>query len=159
MRQTISFFLNGAEVNVNVEDHWRLIDCLRNGLHLTGTKEGCGEGECGACTVLIDGKTVNSCLYPALEAEGKDIVTIEGLQSPENRLSPIQQSFVDKGAIQCGFCTPGMVLAAKTLLDSNPNPSDSEIREALRGNLCRCTGYVQIIEAIRQMAIHMRNAE
>ncbi|MGD9344540.1 MAG: (2Fe-2S)-binding protein [Candidatus Aminicenantes bacterium] len=159
MRQDISFFLNGAEVNVKVEDHWRLIDCLRDEIHLTGTKEGCGEGECGACTVLIDGKAVNSCLYPVLEAEGKSIVTIEGLQSPENRLSPIQQAFVDKGAIQCGFCTPGMILAAKALLDSNTNPSDSEIREALRGNLCRCTGYVQIIEAIRQMAIQIRDAE
>lgn len=159
MRQAISFFLNGAEVNVTVEDDWRLIDCLRNELHLTGTKEGCGEGECGACTVLLDGKAVNSCLFPALEAEGKNIVTIEGIQSPENRLSPLQQAFVDKGAIQCGFCTPGMILAAKALLESNPNPSDSEIREALRGNLCRCTGYVQIIEAIRQMAIHMRDTE
>ena len=159
MRRAISFFLNGSKVNVKVEDHWRLIDCLRGELHLTGTKEGCGEGECGACTVLVDGKAVNSCLYPALEAKDKNIVTIEGLQSPENRLSSIQQAFVDSGAIQCGFCTPGMILAAKVLLDSNPNPSDSEIREALQGNLCRCTGYVQIIEAIRQTAIHMRDAE
>lgn len=159
MSRAISFILNGAEVAVKVEDHWRLIDCLRNELNLTGTKEGCGGGECGACTVLIDGKAVNSCIYPALEAEGKDIVTIEGLQSPENRLSPIQQAFVDKGAIQCGFCTPGMILAAKALLDSNPAPSDSEIREALQGNLCRCTGYVQIIEAIKQTAMHMGDAE
>ena len=128
MRHTISFVLNGSAVKVKVEDHWRLIDCLRASLNLTGTKEGCGEGECGACTVLIDGKAINSCLYPALEAEGKNIVTIEGLRGSENRLSPIQQAFVDSGAIQCGFCTPGMILAVKALLDSNADPSNREIR-------------------------------
>lgn len=159
MRHTITFVLNGAEVRANVEDHWRLIDCLRDTLNLTGTKEGCGEGECGACTVLVDGKAVNSCLYPVLEAEGKNIVTIEGLRGPENRLSPIQQAFVDSGAIQCGFCTPGMVLAVKTLLDSNPNPDDSDIRDALQGNLCRCTGYVQIIEAVKKASINVRDVK
>jgi len=159
MKRAISFFLNGAEVHTKVEDHWRLIDCLRDELNLTGTKEGCGEGECGACTVLVDGKAVNSCLYPILEAEGKTIVTIEGLKGPENRLSPIQQAFVDKGAIQCGFCTPGMILAAKALLDSNPNPGDEEIREALQGNLCRCTGYLQIIEAVKQAAGRIKDTE
>jgi len=159
MKRAISFFLNGAEVHTKVEDHWCLIDCLRDELNLTGTKEGCGEGECGACTVLVDGKAVNSCLYPILEAEGKTIVTIEGLKGPENRLSPIQQAFVDKGAIQCGFCTPGMILAAKALLDSNPNPGDEEIREALQGNLCRCTGYLQIIEAVKQAAGRIKDTE
>jgi carbon-monoxide dehydrogenase small subunit len=159
MSRTISFFLNGSEVKLNVEDHWRLIDCLRDELNLTGTKEGCGEGECGACTVLVDGKAVNSCLYPALEAEGKTIVTIEGLKDPENRLSPVQQAFVDSGAIQCGFCTPGMILAVKALLDSIPDPGDPDIREALQGNLCRCTGYVQIIEAVKKAAIRMRDSE
>lgn len=152
MRHTISFILNGSEIKVTVEDHKRFIDVLRDTLNMTGTKEGCGEGECGACTVLIDGLAVNSCLYPAREAEGKNIITIEGLRTSENRLSSIQQAFVDSGAIQCGFCTPGMILAAKTLLDSNPNPSDADIREALQGNLCRCTGYVQIIEAVKQAA-------
>jgi carbon-monoxide dehydrogenase small subunit len=159
MRHPISFVLNGADVEVKVEDHWRLIDCLRDTLNLTGTKEGCGEGECGACTVLVDGKAVNSCLYPALEAEGKNIVTIEGLRGSENRLSPIQQAFVDSGAIQCGFCSPGMILAAKALLDCNPKPGVSDIREALQGNLCRCTGYVQIIEAVKKAATAMKDAE
>lgn len=159
MRRTISFFLNGSEVNVTLKDHMRLIDCLRETLNLTGTKEGCGEGECGACTVLVDGQAINSCLYPALEAEGKNVLTIEGLQGSENRLSLLQKAFVELGAIQCGFCTPGMILATKALLDSNPDPSDQDIRAALQGNLCRCTGYVQIIEAVKQAAINMRDSE
>ncbi len=159
MRRPISFVLNGSEVNVTLKDHKRLIDCLRETLNLTGTKEGCGEGECGACTVLVDGQAVNSCLYPALEAEGKNVLTIEGLQGSENRLSFIQKAFVELGAIQCGFCTPGMILATKALLDSNPDPSDQDIRAALQGNLCRCTGYVQIIEAVKQAAENMRGPE
>lgn len=159
MRRTISFFLNGSEVNVTLKDHMRLIDCLRETLNLTGTKEACGEGECGACTVLVDGHAVNSCLYPALEAEGKNVLTIEGLQGSENRLSFIQKAFVELGAIQCGFCTPGMILATKALLDSNPDPSDQDIRAALQGNLCRCTGYVQIVEAVKQAAENMRGPE
>ncbi len=159
MRRTISFFLNGSEVNVTLKDHMRLIDCLRETLNLTGTKEACGEGECGACTVLVDGHAVNSCLYPALEAEGKNVLTIEGLQGSENRLSLLQKAFVELGAIQCGFCTPGMILATKALLDSNPDPSDQDIRAALQGNLCRCTGYVQIIEAVKQAAENMRDPE
>jgi carbon-monoxide dehydrogenase small subunit len=156
LRYTISFVLNGSKVEVPVADHMRLIDCLRNTLNLTGTKEGCGEGECGACTVIVDGLAVNACLYPALEADGKNIVTIEGLKGPENMLSFLQQAFVDSGAIQCGFCSPGMILSAKALLDVNPDPSDSDIREALQGNLCRCTGYVQILEAVKKAAVHMR---
>ena len=159
MRRTISFFLNGSEVNVTLKDHMRLIDCLRETLNLTGTKESCGEGECGACTVLVDGQAVNSCLYPAPEAEGKNVLTIEGLQGSENRLSFIQKAFVELGAIQCGFCTPGMILATKALLDSNPDPSDQDIRAALQGNLCRCTGYVQIVEAVKQAAENMRGPE
>lgn len=159
MRRTISFFLNGSEVNVTLKDHMRLIDCLRETLNLTGTKEGCGEGECGACTVLVNGQAVNSCLYPAPEAEGKNVLTIEGLQGSENRLSFIQKAFVELGAIQCGFCTPGMILATKALLDSNPDPSDQDIRAALQGNLCRCTGYVQIVEAVKQAAENMRDPE
>jgi carbon-monoxide dehydrogenase small subunit len=159
MRREISFVLNGSEVKVAAMDHMRLIDVLRDTLNLKGTKEGCGEGECGACTVLVNGQAVNSCLYPAFEAEGKDVVTIEGLQGPENQLSLLQRAFVNSGAIQCGFCTPGMILSAKALLDSNPNPTEAQIRDALQGNLCRCTGYVQIIEAIKKAAINMRDSE
>lgn len=156
MRREISFTLNGSKVSVIVEGHHRLIDVLRRSLGLSGTKEGCGKGECGACTVIIDGQAVNSCLYPALESEGKSVTTIEGLLGPKNELSVIQKSFVDHGAIQCGFCTPGMIMSAKALLDSNPEPSDEDIREALLGNLCRCTGYVQIVEAVKKAAAKLR---
>ncbi|UCF07061.1 MAG: (2Fe-2S)-binding protein [bacterium] len=149
--------LNGSEVVVEVEGHHRLIDVLRDQLGLTGTKEGCGKGECGACSVLVDGRAVNACLYPALEAEGRSVTTIEGLRGPNNELSTVQQAFVDQGAIQCGFCTPGMIMSAKALLDSNPDPTEEEIRSALLGNLCRCTGYVQIVEAVRQAAVQLRD--
>jgi len=152
MSKEISFILNGSEVRVAVEGHQRLIDILRGPLGQTGTKEGCGEGECGSCTVIIDGRAVNSCLFPALEAEGKTVITIEGLQETKNELSVIQKSFIEEGAIQCGFCTPGMIMSAKALLDSSPAPSEEEIRDALQGNLCRCTGYVQIIEAVKEAA-------
>ena len=153
MKTKISFVLNGSEVILDVESHHRLIDILRGPLGLTGTKEGCGEGECGACMVIVDGRAINSCLYPALEVEGKSVTTIESLRGPGNKLAVLQQAFVDHGAIQCGFCTPGMIMAAKALLDSNPDPSEEEIREALMGNLCRCTGYVQIIEAVKKAAL------
>jgi carbon-monoxide dehydrogenase small subunit len=159
VKTEIKFTLNGSEVVVTVEGHYRLIDVLRGQLRHTGTKEGCGKGECGACTVIIDGRAVNSCLYPALEVEGREVTTIEGLRGEGNELSPIQQAFVDHGAIQCGFCTPGMIMSAKALLDSNPDPSEHEIREAMLGNLCRCTGYVQIIEAIQNAAAALRNAK
>jgi len=156
MRTEISFTLNGSEVRVTVDGHHRLIDILRGPLGQTGTNEGCGEGECGACTVIVDGQAVSSCLYPALEVEGKSVITIEGLQGPKNKLSVIQQAFVDHGAIQCGFCTPGMIMSAKALLDSNPFPSDEDIRDALLGNLCRCTGYVQIVEAVKKAASQLK---
>jgi carbon-monoxide dehydrogenase small subunit len=149
MKKEINFILNGSEVFVTVEAHRRLIDILRGPLGHTGTKEGCGEGECGACTVIVDGRAVNSCLYPALEVEGRSVTTIEGLESRGNQLSIIQKAFVEQGGIQCGFCTPGMIMSTKALLDSNPDPAEEEIRDALVGNLCRCTGYVQIIESVK----------
>jgi carbon-monoxide dehydrogenase small subunit len=158
MTTRIAFTLNGSKVIVAVESHHRLIDVLRGPLELTGTKEGCGKGECGACTVIVDGQAVNSCLYPALEAEGKNVTTIEGLKKPKNELSVIQRSFIDHGAIQCGFCTPGMIMSTKALLDSNPEPSDEDIQEALLGNLCRCTGYVQIVEAVKKAASQMKGS-
>lgn len=157
MKKSVSFTLNGSPVTVLVDSHKSLLDILRGSLCLTGTKEGCGEGECGACTVLVDGLAVNSCLYPAFEVDGKSVWTIEGLTGNKNELSPIQTAFVERGAIQCGFCTPGMILSAKALLDSNPDPSEEEIREALAGNLCRCTGYVQIIEAVKKAAERLRD--
>lgn len=155
----IAFILNGSEVTVTVDGHRRLIDVLREQLEQTGTKEGCGEGECGSCTVIIDGRAVNSCLYPALEVEGKSVTTIEGLLGPKNELSIIQQAFVEQGAIQCGFCTPGMIMSAKALLDSNPDPSEEDIRDALLGNLCRCTGYVQIVEAVKEAAAQLKGKQ
>lgn len=156
MKTKISFNLNGIGIEVSVDGYMRLIDIIRETLGHTGTKEGCGQGECGACTVIIDGQAVNSCLYPALEVEGRSVTTIEGLRNPDNKLSPLQQAFVDCGAIQCGFCTPGMIMSAKALLDSNPDPSEDEIREALSGNLCRCTGYIQILKAVKQAASQMK---
>jgi carbon-monoxide dehydrogenase small subunit len=151
MRREISFEVNGAPVTVLVAAHERLVDVLRGPLGLTGTKVGCGAGECGACTVIVDGRPINSCLYPAYEVEGRRVLTIEGL-TDGSRLGPIQQAFVDAGAVQCGFCTPGMIMSTKALLDERPDPSDAEIRGALVGNLCRCTGYVQIVEAVRRAA-------
>ncbi len=157
MKKKISLTLNGFRIEVTADSHQSLLNLLRGPLRMTGTKEGCGEGECGACTVLVDGLAVNSCLYPAFEASGKNVQTIEGMADRHNRLSIIQQAFVDSGAIQCGFCTPGMILSAKALLDSLPEPSDADIREALAGNLCRCTGYVQIVEAVKKAANRMRD--
>jgi carbon-monoxide dehydrogenase small subunit len=128
-----------------------LADMLREELKLTGTKKGCGLGECGACTVLLDGKPVSSCLVLAVEADNRDVVTIEGVET-EKGLHPIQQAFVEKGAIQCGFCTPGMVLSAKALLDENQHPDEQDIRKAISGNLCRCTGYQKIVEAVQSVS-------
>ena len=149
MKKTISFTLNGEPVELEIEPHLTLLQLLRDKLELTGTKEGCGMGECGACTVLLDGETVNSCIFPAMEADGKSVITIEGLADGQGKLHPIQKAFIEQGAIQCGFCTPGMVLSAKALLDENPKPTEEEIRHGIAGNLCRCTGYLQIVQAIK----------
>lgn len=148
-KQIIHFTLNGEPLSLEVEPHFTLLKLLRDELGLRGTKEGCGMGECGACTVLVDGKTTNSCIFPALEIDGKSVVTIEGLSDPNGDLHPIQRAFIEHGAVQCGFCSPGMILSAKALLDEIPKPSEDEIRKAIAGNLCRCTGYLQIIEAIK----------
>ena len=147
MEIKIEFTLNGKLMEVEVPPHWTLLKLLREKLGLTGTKEGCGIGECGACTVLIDGMTVNACLVLALKVEGRKIETIEGLGSRDS-LHPLQKSFIDHGAIQCGFCIPGILMSSKALLEQNSNPNREEIKEALSGHLCRCTGYHQIIEAI-----------
>ncbi len=143
----IELNVNGEHYEVAVEPQRTLLEVLREKLGLTGTKKACDEGQCGSCTVLMDGKPVSSCLVLALEAQGRDILTIEGL-SAGGRLHPIQQAFVDLGAIQCGYCTPGMILAGKALLDENPSPTEDEVRWAISGNLCRCTGYAKIVEAI-----------
>jgi aerobic-type carbon monoxide dehydrogenase small subunit (CoxS/CutS family) len=148
---TLSMILNGKEVSVEVEPGDLLVHVLRDKLGLIGTKVGCGEGECGACTVLIDGLTVTSCIYPALKAQGREVTTIEGL-AEGSKLHPIQQAFVDVTAPQCGFCIPGMVMSAKALLDENPHPTREEINKGISGNICRCTGYYQIVEAIELAA-------
>ncbi len=144
---TLKMILNGQEVTIDVEPGDLLANVLRDKLGLIGTKISCGEGECGACTVLVDGRAVDSCIYPALKAQGREVITIEGL-GQDNRLDAIQQAFVDRTAPQCGYCIPGMVISAKALLDENPHPTRKEIKEGISGNLCRCTGYYQIIGAI-----------
>jgi aerobic-type carbon monoxide dehydrogenase small subunit (CoxS/CutS family) len=147
----ISFNINGKKVDLDIKPTETLLYVLRERLHLMGTKEGCGRGECGACTVLMDGYTVNSCLILAPQVDGHTITTIEGL-SHDGQLDRIQQAFIDTGAVQCGFCTPGMILSTKALLSRNQNPTDTEIRTAISGNLCRCTGYIKIIDAIRSLS-------
>ena len=152
MKREMTFRLNGEAVNVEVESSWTLLYLVREVLELTGTKLGCGYGECGACTVIMDGQAVNACLVPVLEAEGRNVTTIEGLVQPDGQLHPLQRTFIDHGAVQCGFCTPGMIMSAKALLDENQSPTDEEVKESIAGNLCRCTGYVKIIEAVKAAA-------
>jgi carbon-monoxide dehydrogenase small subunit len=155
MKKLIQFTLNGTRVSREVFNHRLLLDFLRDEIGVTGTKEGCGTGDCGACTVLLNGKPVNSCLILSAELDGTDIVTIEGIKiGPE--LHPIQQAFVRDGGAQCGYCTPGMLMMSKALLDENQNPSEEEIRYALSGNLCRCTGYAKIIQAVKDAAAVIR---
>ena len=146
-KESLQLTINGEPYELTVEPRTTLAELLREELHLTGTKEGCGIGMCGACTVLLDGKAIKSCLVLALKGNGKEILTIEGLAT-KGEIHPLQKAFIDHGAIQCGYCTPGMILSAKALLDENPHPSEEEVRMAMAGNLCRCTGYVKILEAI-----------
>jgi carbon-monoxide dehydrogenase small subunit len=147
MKQIVQLNINGHLYDLIVSPRDLLVDVLRKQLGLIGTKKGCGHGDCGSCTVLIDGKPILSCITLAIACEGKKIVTIEGLEE-KGHLHPLQQAFIDYGAVQCGFCTPGMILSAKALLDQNPNPTREEIRRGLSGNLCRCTGYIKIIDAV-----------
>ena len=154
----IKFKLNGKEVHVGVAPDTRLIDLIRDDLNYTGTKEGCSIGECGACTVLLNGRAVNSCLILAPKIHNKEVYTIEGLED-DGLMIVLRQSFIEKGAVQCGFCSPGMILSAKALLEDNPKPDEKEIRTAISGNLCRCTGYQKIVEAVQSAAQTMEKTE
>ena len=156
-KKRLAMRLNGESIEVAIEPSTTLLNVLRDILDLTGTKESCGRGDCGACTVILDGKAVDSCITPAMKAMNREVLTIEGLGSP-GKLHPLQQAFVEHGAVQCGFCTPGMILAAKALLDENPSPSEEEVRVAISGNLCRCTGYVKIVEAVMTAAGNVRGS-
>ena len=147
---TIQLKVNGDLHRVEIEPAETLLHVLRERLGLTGTKEGCGEGDCGACTILVDGKSVNSCIYPAIQADGCEILTVEGVEKSE-KLSAIQKAFVDYGAVQCGFCSPGMIMATCALLDENKNPTEEEIRRGLSGNICRCTGYQAMVDAVKSL--------
>jgi carbon-monoxide dehydrogenase small subunit len=151
VKRRIELKVNGELFDLEIDEHRTLLEVLRENLELTGTKQSCDEGNCGACTVLLDGKPANSCLLLAVEAQGKEITTIEGL-AVGGKLHPVQEAFVAKGAIQCGFCTPGMILSTKALLDENPKPTEEEVRKALEGNLCRCTGYQKIVEAVMSLS-------
>ena len=148
MKVQLHLKVNGMEHKIEVEPRRTLLELIREDLELTGTKEGCSLGECGTCTVLLDGRPIKSCITLAVQANGREVTTIEGLEGSDGTLHPLQQAFMEHGAIQCGFCTPGMVLSAKALLDENPRPTEMEVRQAIAGNLCRCTGYQKIVEAI-----------
>ena len=152
----ISLTLNGEKRELELQPYRSLLDVLRNEAGLTGTKKGCDVGDCGACTVIVDGKPLNSCLMLGVEADGCDIVTIEGIQPSPDRLHPLQEKFMQLGGAQCGFCTPGMIVMAKALLDENPHPTEDEIRFGIAGNICRCTGYTKIIEAIQAAAKELK---
>ena len=149
---SISFTLNGDTVTAEVPVTWTLLKTLREYFELTGAKEGCGVGECGACTVILDGEAINSCLCPIPEVEGKSVTTIEGLANEDGTLHPLQEAFLKNNGVQCGFCTSGMLMSSKALLDQNPDPTEDDIRTTIAGNFCRCTGYVQIVESIEMAA-------
>lgn len=151
----LDFNVNGRNYRIEVEEQLRLLDVLREKLNLTGPKEGCGEGECGACTVIVDGLAINACLVMAHQVMHKQVITVEGLEE-NGELGILQQAFMDHGAIQCGFCTPGMIMSAKALLIKNANPTEEEIKKGIEGNLCRCTGYLNIIKAIKEAAVKMK---
>jgi carbon-monoxide dehydrogenase small subunit len=155
VKQLVAVTINGEAHELAVEPYHSLLDVLRNQAGLTGTKKGCDVGDCGACTVILNGKPVNSCLVLALEVKGADVVTIEGIQSGPDRLHPLQENMMKFGGSQCGFCSPGIIVMAKSLLDENSNPTEDEIRFALAGNICRCTGYTKIIEAVAATAKHL----
>lgn len=148
MKVPVKLTVNGDTFELLVSPTRKLVDVLREDLGFTGTKKGCGEGECGACTVIMDGEPVSSCLVLAPQADGRNIVTIEGLESESGTLDPVQESFMAKGAIQCGYCSPGMIMTAKALLKVNPHPTEPEVKDAIAGNLCRCTGYQKIVDAV-----------
>ncbi|MEE8564457.1 MAG: (2Fe-2S)-binding protein [Atribacterota bacterium] len=158
MGRLINLKINGESYQLNVKPNILLLDLLREEIGLTGTKRGCGTGECGVCTILLEGRPVNSCLMLAVEANEKNVLTIEGLAS-DGQFHPLQEAFIEEGAVQCGFCTPGMLLSAKALLDANSNPKEEEIKKAIAGNLCRCTGYTKIIKAIISAAEKMKKRE
>jgi len=158
MKQLVLLRINGVEEEVMIEPWWTLARVLRDELHLTGTKIGCGTGDCGSCTVLVDGKVVKSCLYLAMKARGKDILTIEGLRRENGELHLLQEAFIEHFAVQCGYCTPGMILTAKALLDENLDITEDEIKADLSGNLCRCTGYVKIVDAVMAAREKMKQA-
>jgi aerobic carbon-monoxide dehydrogenase small subunit len=157
MKKLVRLTINAKEYEIAVAPNLTLLDLIRYELGMTGTKKGCELGDCGSCTVIMDGLPVNSCLVLAVQADGRDIVTIEGLETEEG-LDALQESFVQKGAVQCGFCSPGMILSAKNLLDRNPDPDEPEIRRAIAGNLCRCTGYQKIVAAVKDAAEKRRHA-
>lgn len=154
----LEFKVNGKDYKIDIDPNKRLLDVLREDLNLTGTKEGCGEGECGACTVIMNGAAVNSCLVMAVQARGKEIITVEGLEK-DGELDELQKAFIKHGALQCGFCTPGMLMSLKALLLKNPNPTEDEIKTAIAGNLCRCTGYVKIVEAVKDVVEKTKGQE
>lgn len=156
--KNISLKINGENIDIEIDENLRLIDLLRDKLSLHGTKEGCGEGECGACTVIMDGETVNSCMVMAFQAHNSEIITIEGLEK-DGKLDPVQRAYMEVGAVQCGFCIPGMVLSTKALLDKNPDPTEEEVKEGLSGNLCRCTGYSKMRDATNLSKEYMKEEE
>ena len=152
----VSFYLNDDPVTAEVPITWSLLKTVREYFELTGAKEGCGVGECGACTMIVDGDAVNACIYPVLEIEGRRVTTIEGLVAKDGSLHPLQAAFLENNGVQCGFCTSGMIMSAKALLDKNSHPREDDIRTAISGNICRCTGYVQIVEAVEMAGQRMK---